>query len=168
MIISPGKLSLGSGESELDTALERSGANALSTPGKFTAAELKTAVVQAVKGNKGPAGGALNNLLVALNEVGVIKNESASAQLEVASASTISLGENCPTLIKLTGTAEVKKINATNAGHVIFVLFTSTAKLVAGENMKIPATISGTPNDVAQLICDGTNWYQVSAVSVNP
>lgn len=168
LVVSPGRLGFSDGTVEPDAFLERSGVNALSTPGRLTAAELKTAVVQVVKGNKGPAGGALNNLLAALNEVGVIKNESASATLEVASASTISLGENCPTLVKLTGTAEVKKINATNTGHVVYVLFTSTAKLVAGENLKLPATISGTSDDVVCLICDGTNWYQVATPSVNP
>ncbi len=168
LIVSPERLSLGAGESEPDTFLERSGTNALSTPGKMTASEFKTAVAQTVKGSKGPAGGALNNLLLALSEVGVIQNESSSATLEVASASTISLGENCPTLVKLSGSNEVKKINATNTGHVVFILFLAGAKLVAGENLKLPATITGTSDDVVSLVCDGTNWYQVSAASVNP
>jgi hypothetical protein len=91
---------------------------------------------------------------------------AATGYEEVASAGTISLSRGV-SAVKLTGTAEVKKINATVPGHRVSFIFKETAKLVLGENLKIGATFSGTADDVIELVCDGTNWYRVAVGAVN-
>jgi hypothetical protein len=85
---------------------------------------------------------------------------------EVASANTIS-PSTAATLILVTGTTEVKKITATVAGHLIVLKFASTAKLVKGENLKIPANVEPTADDCLTLVCDGVNWYQVAPLQAN-
>ncbi|MDD4868678.1 MAG: glycosyl hydrolase family 28-related protein, partial [Mycobacterium sp.] len=57
-------------------------------------------------------------------------------QQELASAATITPSAWADVLL-ITGTTEIKKITATRAGHVLILRWASTAKLVAGENLKI-------------------------------
>lgn len=85
----------------------------------------------------------------------------------VASANTITVKDGI-TLVEITGTTEIKKINATSAGHLVVLKFASTSKLVAGENLKLTATVEPNANDTVALVCDGTNWLQVSPKQANP
>lgn len=66
------------------------------------------------------------------------------------------------TYIEVTGTATIKKIKKTFAGHVIVLNFTSTAKVLDGENLKLAGEFSATADDCLTLICGGNNWYEVA------
>jgi Pectate lyase superfamily protein len=76
----------------------------------------------------------------------------------VASAAEIAIDSNARA-VKVTGVAEVKKIKPTFAGHTVALIFTSTAKLVKGENLKIKETIAPGENGTYTIVCDGTNWF---------
>ncbi|HEX6456233.1 MAG TPA: glycosyl hydrolase family 28-related protein [Solirubrobacterales bacterium] len=97
--------------------------------------------------------------------IGTTRDFIMGAMEETASANTISVSTR-GTLNKVTGSTEVKKINATFAGHTVKLLFTSTAKLVKGENLVIASTFEGAANRTITLICDGTNWIELGR-SVN-
>lgn len=92
-------------------------------------------------------------------------NNARQASEEVASANPMAVSRNS-TLIKVSGTAEIKKITATAAGHVIVLVFLSTAKLVDGENLKLKEAFTATADDTVTLICDGVNWFEIGR-SVN-
>jgi len=96
-----------------------------------------------------------------------ISRQESSSGGTVASASTISV-KNYAKIVKISGSTEIKKINATYNGHVVTLVFTETAKLVDGENLKLSATTAAaSADDAFTLICDGTNWFQVSPLQVN-
>lgn len=63
---------------------------------------------------------------------------------------------------KVSGTAEIKKIKASQPGQVLTLIFTSTAKPVDGENLKLKVSEAMTADDTLQLVCDGTNWYEIA------
>ena len=87
----------------------------------------------------------------------------------LASASTITL-PGYTRIVVLTGTTAINTITATYAGDVVRVKFDATASLVHGAgNLKLngAANQSGTLNDVVELVCDGTSWFQVAPISVN-
>jgi hypothetical protein len=64
--------------------------------------------------------------------------------------------------IEITGTTEIKKITATFIGHRITLKFKESVKVVVGENLKIGTTFEATADDTMVLICDGTNWHELS------
>lgn len=78
----------------------------------------------------------------------------------IASAEEITLTSNNK-FFTITGTVEIKKIKATYAGHVVALKFSSTAKLVSGNNLKFE-TVTGAENKMVTLACDGTNWYHAT------
>ncbi|MBS1863009.1 MAG: hypothetical protein JSS68_15010 [Actinobacteria bacterium] len=84
---------------------------------------------------------------------------------ELASTNSFAVGRG-RNLVKVTGTEEIKKITATYPGHVVTLIFASTAKMVDGENLKLKEGFTATADDTMQLVCDGTNWYELSR-SVN-
>lgn len=77
----------------------------------------------------------------------------------IASANTITLPEG--DLIEVTGTTEIKKITASTAGRVVFLKMKESVKFVDGENLKLAGNFEATADDILQLVCDGTNWYEV-------
>lgn len=89
-----------------------------------------------------------------------------SSYEEKASANTMTISRGV-SVVKVTGTAEIKKINATIAGHVVTLIFASTAKIVDGENLKLIETKTASADETMQLVCDGTNWYQTSPLAAN-
>lgn len=80
---------------------------------------------------------------------------------EVASAKTMTISSGV-SLVKVSGTSEIKKVNATVAGHLVVFKFASTAKVLDGENLKLVSEFKATSDDTLTLICDGTNWYEVA------
>ena len=76
-----------------------------------------------------------------------------------AGAITLSEGAN---FYALAGTASVTSITARPSGTVVWLMTTSTDTLVDGSNLKLAGDFPGTANDVICLICDGTNWHEVS------
>lgn len=82
----------------------------------------------------------------------------------VASANTVTLPSG--RVIKVTGTTEIKKITAAEAGTVVTLVFEGVVKTVDGENLKLASNLESTADDTLTLASDGTNWYEV-ARSVN-
>lgn len=76
-----------------------------------------------------------------------------------AGAITLSEGAN---FYAVAGTASVTSITARPSGTVVWLMTTSTDTLVDGSNLKLAGDFPGTANDVIQLVCDGTNWHEVS------
>jgi pectate lyase-like protein len=159
ILTADGRLQFGPGSTNPDVTFERRGVNELETAGKLWAGEFKPQVERKVKGSKGPAGGSLNEALIALNEIGLVKNETSSATITVASGNTISLGETCPSLIEITGKTEIKKVTATNTGHVVVLKFAEALTVKNGENLKLGGDYVAAANSSLILVCDGTNWY---------
>ena len=105
---------------------------------------------------------------------------SSSVQLDIVLRGGISLGAtpSCPTVAsateievpnlwfsrhlttKISGTAEIKKVKVAAAGTLLTMIFTSTAKVVDGENLKLASTFTATADDTLTLVCDGANWYE--------
>lgn len=78
----------------------------------------------------------------------------------VASANTLTLPNG--RVIKVSGTTEIKKITAAEAGTVVTLVFEGVVKTVDGENLKLSANLESTADDTLTLASDGTNWYEVA------
>lgn len=80
----------------------------------------------------------------------------------VVSAATVTLPAHDGT-VSVTGTADVTSITATFPNDRVILIFPGTAAtngIVNGSNLKIGSNFAYTPNDILELVCDGTNWYQ--------
>lgn len=89
---------------------------------------------------------------------------------DIASTASLTLGNG--NFFSITGTADITSIEtaARDKGRVVTLLFSGTASgtgLTDGSNLKIAGNFVYTPDDVIQLISNGTNWYQVGPGSVN-
>lgn len=72
------------------------------------------------------------------------------------------LGENF-----LVSSVNITSIDATrNAGRKITIIMQSGFTLTDGSNLKLAGNFVGTADDTITLLCDGTNWFEVSR-SVN-
>ena len=83
----------------------------------------------------------------------------------IASAATLTLGAG--DVFVVTGTADVTSITATteDTGRVIWLIFSgaaATTGVTDGSNLKINGNFGYTADDTMCLVCDGTNWYEVS------
>lgn len=104
------------------------------------------------------AGGSFSeHMVVNANLRGTTTIGEGPAPSSVASAAEITIDSNQP-VVKITGVAEIKKVKA-QGPRVVTLVFTSTAKLVAGENLKIKETIAPGANGCYTMACDGTNWF---------
>jgi hypothetical protein len=71
--------------------------------------------------------------------------------------------------VAITGeAAELKKIEAQPAGRRVTLQFTAATpkKVVAGENLKLAGNFEPAKNNTLSLVCDGTNWYEMSRSAV--
>ena len=68
----------------------------------------------------------------------------------------------------ITGTSYIDEIAAASSreGRMVILKFASTAGMADGNNLKIAGDFFSTANDTITLICDGTDWYEISR-SVN-
>ena len=68
----------------------------------------------------------------------------------------------------VTGTSYVDSIAAGSSreGRMVILKFASTAGMADGNNLKIAGDLFSTADDIIVLICDGTNWFEISR-SVN-
>lgn len=78
----------------------------------------------------------------------------------VASAATISVPDGL-SLVLISGTTGIKTINATSAGHVVTLKFAGALTVTDGSNLKLAGNFTTTADDTLQLVCDGTNWFEV-------
>ena len=84
----------------------------------------------------------------------------------VASASTIGFSHGA-SLVLITGTTAVTSITATYAGHVVTLLSQDAtgAVITDGSNLKLAGNFTLAAADALTLVCNGTNWYEVSRSS---
>ena len=67
----------------------------------------------------------------------------------------------------VSGSLTTTSITATgNAGRMVVLISQANLTLTDGSNLKIAGNFVGTADDTITLICDGTNWFEVSR-SVN-
>lgn len=92
-------------------------------------------------------------------------NISTTATSALASASTITL-LSYTDFISITGTTNIDSITASYAGRKVTLIFSDVLVVQNGNNLYLSAALSTTANDTLTLVCDGTNWYEVSR-SVN-
>jgi len=80
----------------------------------------------------------------------------------VASASTIT-ADNC-NVVTLTGSTSVNTINTCNAANLgrQLIVVCGTGGTFGSGNLKLAGSRPCSSNDVLTLVCDGTNWLEVS------
>lgn len=78
----------------------------------------------------------------------------------VASATAVTLSEGA-THYSVTGTTTITSIVARPAGTVVWLCFAGSLTFTDGSNLKLAGNFSATADDVVQLVCDGTDWYEV-------
>jgi hypothetical protein len=79
----------------------------------------------------------------------------------IAAASTIAPSA-ATKVATVTGSTTITGITATFAGHELKLLFTSTAQLTDGSNLKLNGNFSGAADRTISLYCNGTNWYELA------
>ena len=110
-----------------------------------------------VRNTNGKMGGLINNLT------------SLATIPELASAATITLfSEHARDdgYFNITGTTNITSITASRAGHVVTLVFAGILTFTDGSNLKLAGSMTTSADDTITLICDGTNWCEISR-SVN-
>jgi hypothetical protein len=90
-----------------------------------------------------------------------------SAVSSVASATELSL-PGIEEFVEVTGTTSVTSIASasTMPGRRVVLKFAAALTFTDGSNLKLAGNFVTTADDTIGLVCDGTNWYEVSR-SVN-
>lgn len=86
--------------------------------------------------------------------------------VDIASASTIAIpatGE----FFNITGTTNITSVTASWIGRRVTLKFAGILTFTDGSNLKLGGNFVTTADDVIPLVCDGTNWYEDGARSVN-
>lgn len=86
---------------------------------------------------------------------GEINTRKQSAAGTIAAKSTVDHYE-------ISGATTITTISATYSGHKITIHFTSTAQVTDGSNIKLNGNFTGGADRVLTLVCDGTNWVEMS------
>ena len=80
----------------------------------------------------------------------------------VASASTITL-PTASDVVSISGTTTINTINtAGHSGRRVTLIFQDVLTVTDGSNLILNGNFVTTANDALTLVCDGTNWYEVS------
>lgn len=84
------------------------------------------------------------------------------ANVTVSSASSITLPFSSD-VISITGTTGITSITATyNDRRRVTLIFAGALTMTDGSNLKLAGNYTTTADDTITLVCDGTNWYEVS------
>ncbi len=62
----------------------------------------------------------------------------------------------------ITGTTGIDSIAAKTAGTVVMLQFDTTPTVSDGGNLKMAGDLVATADDILVLVCDGTNWFEIS------
>jgi len=81
---------------------------------------------------------------------------------DVSSASELSLGDG--NVFHVTGTTNITSIASadTVAGRVVYLIFDGVLTVSDGNNLKLAGDFTTSADDVLVLVCDGSNWFEVS------
>ncbi len=84
----------------------------------------------------------------------------------VASAATITLFESDIDYYEVSGTTNITSVTASWPGRKVTLKFSGVLTFTDGSNLKLAGDFVTTADDTITLVCNGTNWYEVSR-SVN-
>ncbi|MCR9093460.1 MAG: hypothetical protein NXI30_04530 [bacterium] len=85
-----------------------------------------------------------------------------AAWVDVASASTIAIPYGRGN-VRVTGTTNVNNVTAGFDGQSVRLCFAASLTVADGTgNLRLAGNFSATADDVLELVCDGTNWIEVS------
>lgn len=79
----------------------------------------------------------------------------------IASASVPTLPEYGK-IFQVTGTTSMDALTASIPGRVVTLKFAASLTVNDANNLKLNGSFSATPDDTLTLVCDGTNWYEMS------
>lgn len=82
----------------------------------------------------------------------------------VASAGTVTLPNNA-NIVSVTGTTNITSITASYATREVKLVFAGVLTFTQGSNLKLNSAAGNfvtTANDMIHLVCDGTNWVEVT------
>lgn len=79
-----------------------------------------------------------------------------------AITATTTLNLPAGTLFLMSTATHIDSINPGVSGRVVFIETTTTDTLVDGKNLKLAGDFNGTADDVIQLVCINSVWYEVS------
>lgn len=91
--------------------------------------------------------------------------DNSAGMRTVSSAATVTLSE-VSNFFTITGSTAVTSITASYAGREVTIRFTSILTLTDGGNLILAGDFITASNSMIKLVCDGTNWYELSR-SVN-
>lgn len=81
---------------------------------------------------------------------------------DIASASTIATPDEVGNLYDVTGTTDIDIITASDAGRMIVLQFDDALTVNDAENLKLNGNFTTATGSTLTLICDGTNWFEVT------
>ena len=84
----------------------------------------------------------------------------------IGSAAALALPNGSDEDFLVSGTTTITSIVARRPKRRVTLVFTSTAQMTDGSNLKLNGNFTGGANRTITLLCDGTNWLEVSR-SVN-
>ena len=91
----------------------------------------------------------------------VARNNHISDSTDVASAATVTLPDS-GSYFNITGTTGITSVTASFAGRVVHLKFAASLTVTDGSNLKLAGNFSATADDVLSLVCDATNWHEIS------
>lgn len=80
----------------------------------------------------------------------------------IASATTITLFESDTDYYEVTGTTNITSVTASWPGRKVTLKFTGILTFTDGSNLKLAGNFVTSADDTITIVCDGTNWYEVS------
>lgn len=83
---------------------------------------------------------------------------------DIASAAALTLGTD-GNYFDITGTTGITSITAKSAGFVAILQFDGVLTITDGSNLKLAGNFTTSADDTLILICDGTNWHELSRSS---
>ena len=82
--------------------------------------------------------------------------------VDVASDSTVTLRTYQDTF-RITGTTGITSLTAAgHTGHRVTLIFSDVLTVTDGSNLRLAGNFTTSANDTMTLICDGTNWFELS------
>lgn len=97
----------------------------------------------------------------------VVANNINGVVASVASAATIALPASENSVYNITGTTTITSITALNPGRIVTLKFAGALTFTDGSNLILAggANFTTAANSTINLMCDGTNWYEISRSS---
>lgn len=80
---------------------------------------------------------------------------------DVASASSLTLGDD-GNFFDITGTTTITSITAKSAGTIVLLQFDGILTVTDGSNLKLAGNFTTAAESTLTLVCDGTNWFEIS------